>query len=722
MHPDQHGPTHAARSFAPKRFARGARWIAAFLGLWGLTPQGAAQITLGPAQLVTSLGSANLGESGVTIARAANGTSLVVWSDDRTGDHDVYGALVSPNGQPAGSGGGFRILGTAGVHEGDPQVAACGNVFLVVYGNGYSWHTTTDLFAVRVDTAGNVLDSSPIVVSTETEWQHNVRGPASDGGNVFAVAFRTRTTSIWGAINLLRIRASDGMLLDPVGGVELSAALPGALKKNATISFGAGRFLVTWDDGRDFCRYPGEVGCVDIYAAYVDPLTGHSGQEFATTSAYSCQEGAWSAFNGTDFVVSHSDERLTNCVTADLVAERVTLSGTVRDPVDAATGMTGSLYVAGDPSGHPNTIQSEGFVAADPCASVFFYRDFATSAGQVEFRVKRLDDDGRHEIGQDAAARGYLVDAGAQLPGVAPWMQSVRLGPFAHLGAYARDGAVWVRSARFKTPFKRDIIASGLRQPRGVAIDADGSIVVANTFLHRIDVFAADGAPLRQFGGRGNANGKFFIPSGVALSSGGDIHVADTGNHRIQVFDRFGRFKFGFGSVGTGQGQFLSPLGIAIASNGNIYVADTDNQRVQVFSPSGAFLFKFGQLGNQLGQFRAPRALAFDPQGRVLVAERDNNRVQRLTSGGVPLSILTASFRSPRGVAVDASGRVHVADSENDRVVVLRPDGQVHFTYGTDGTLPGQFRTTTAIALDARGRAYVADFENNRVQLFGCVP
>lgn len=47
----------------------------------------------------------------------------------------------------------------------------------------------------------------------------------------------------------------------------------------------------------------------------------------------------------------------------------------------------------------------------------------------------------------------------------------------------------------------------------------------------------------QKFGEFGTAEGQFTEPSGVAVNAQGDIIVADTNNHRIQIFDSNGKSK-----------------------------------------------------------------------------------------------------------------------------------------------------------------------------------
>ncbi len=50
-----------------------------------------------------------------------------------------------------------------------------------------------------------------------------------------------------------------------------------------------------------------------------------------------------------------------------------------------------------------------------------------------------------------------------------------------------------------------------------------------------LQVYNADGEFLFKFGSHGEGNGQFNAPTGVAVDANGNIIVADWGNSRIQV-------------------------------------------------------------------------------------------------------------------------------------------------------------------------------------------
>lgn len=50
-----------------------------------------------------------------------------------------------------------------------------------------------------------------------------------------------------------------------------------------------------------------------------------------------------------------------------------------------------------------------------------------------------------------------------------------------------------------------------------------------------LQVFSPEGEFLLKFGSNGEGNGQFNAPTGVAVDANGNIIVADWGNSRIQV-------------------------------------------------------------------------------------------------------------------------------------------------------------------------------------------
>src|SRR5690606_1583706 len=155
-----------------------------------------------------------------------------------------------------------------------------------------------------------------------------------------------------------------------------------------------------------------------------------------------------------------------------------------------------------------------------------------------------------------------------------------------------------------------------------------------------------DGVPLTSWGQYGQpipdmpeTQSSFWGPRGVAVDSEGRVFVADTGNKRIVIFDEDGNYITQFGTGGFDPGQFDEPVGVAIASDGTVYVTDTWNQRVQSFTPSadGMSYIPLQQwdVNAWFGQSLENKPfIAVSEDGQVFITDPEGYRVIQFTSTG----------------------------------------------------------------------------------------
>ena len=217
-----------------------------------------------------------------------------------------------------------------------------------------------------------------------------------------------------------------------------------------------------------------------------------------------------------------------------------------------------------------------------------------------------------------------------------------------------------------------------IQSPEGVAVGPNGNLyVVESSNRTRISVWSRTGRFMTSFADRGTSDGQLSMPGQIAIDAGGSLYVADAGNHRIQKFTADGRYA---ASIGRGEGLFVSPdklstpRGVAIAPDGSIYASDELYRRVQHYAADGRFLGSFGAFGSGPGQFQAPVGVAVSADGSIWVADRELSTVQRFGAGGRYLETLgrpgsgDGSFSHPTYVALDCKGSLYVADVDNHRV------------------------------------------------------
>jgi len=279
--------------------------------------------------------------------------------------------------------------------------------------------------------------------------------------------------------------------------------------------------------------------------------------------------------------------------------------------------------------------------------------------------------------------------------------------------------------------------AAKINVPRGLAVDAAGTVYVADVGNHRIrkisagiiTTVAGTGSPgynLTEDGGPATL-AKINRPFDVNVSISGNVYVADTSNHLIRKIDTAGTITTvaGTGTTGSsGDGgpailaEIDAPHGVAVDSAENVYIADVNTSRVRRIRAGIIETIAGGEIGGFSGdggparaaQLNAPRGLDLDPSGTMYVADTGNSRIRRrnlavqVTIGPDALNLssnrrwIVATIDFPAGwnaagVEVD-SVRLQAIDpadgalrcSDIPRVLETTRDGEASFTRNdTDG-------------------------------------
>lgn len=122
--------------------------------------------------------------------------------------------------------------------------------------------------------------------------------------------------------------------------------------------------------------------------------------------------------------------------------------------------------------------------------------------------------------------------------------------------------------------------------PAGMAVGQDNLIYISDSNNGRVVVMDNDGRLIRSFGDQ-IGDESLGIPRGISVDSEGFLYVADVTSHVVKVWDTNtspSTYMFSFGDGGIADGEFLYSNAVAIDGEGRIYVADTGNDRVQVWT------------------------------------------------------------------------------------------------------------------------------------------
>ena len=284
--------------------------------------------------------------------------------------------------------------------------------------------------------------------------------------------------------------------------------------------------------------------------------------------------------------------------------------------------------------------------------------------------------------------------------------------------------------------------------PSGMAIDATGTLYIADSSNHTIRKMTPDGvvttvAGKAQTPGYVDANGadaRFYYPTGMAVDSTGNAYVADFSNNVVRKITPAGDV-----TTIAGGYHFDYPGGVAVDVAGNVYVTATVNETIDKVAPDGTVTIYAGVPGKaglknggaSKARFDDPSGITIDSAGNLYVADFNNDAIRKITpdlvvstpaggaqNGSNDGSGQGASFRGPLGVAVDGAGNLYVTDENNDTIRKVTPGGLVTTLAGSplsggwvDGT-GGDARMTYphGIAVDGSGNIYVADLLNNTIR------
>jgi DNA-binding beta-propeller fold protein YncE len=172
------------------------------------------------------------------------------------------------------------------------------------------------------------------------------------------------------------------------------------------------------------------------------------------------------------------------------------------------------------------------------------------------------------------------------------------------------------------------------QRPTDVAWDAAGNIYVADGYGNaRVAKFDKVGKFIRSWGSKGSAQGQFNSVRGIAIDAQGSVYVADAGNKRIQVFDGDGNFKTQIQNIGSPSAVCITPGAhqYLYSSNSNPPNDIDGDGEIYKLELDGKIVGKFGRAGKLPKEFGTVNAIDCRRENELYVGEIGNWRVQKVT-------------------------------------------------------------------------------------------
>ena len=239
-----------------------------------------------------------------------------------------------------------------------------------------------------------------------------------------------------------------------------------------------------------------------------------------------------------------------------------------------------------------------------------------------------------------------------------------------------------------------------------IASDGSGNIYYVNTAQSTLYRVAKTGVQT-QLQCCGALGGGLAKPRGVAIDSQGNLYIADTGNNRIVKLDQSGNAS----AVSTGLFSLSRPAGVALDLNGDLYIADAGNNRVLEIAAAGGQAFVINTTGFSLSN---PSSVSIDKSNTLYIADTGNNRIVKLDQSGNAYAVSTGLFSlsRPAGLALDSNDDLYISDAGNNRVLEIAAAGGQAFVINTTGF---SLSNPSSVSIDKNNTLYIADTGNNRI-------
>lgn len=296
-------------------------------------------------------------------------------------------------------------------------------------------------------------------------------------------------------------------------------------------------------------------------------------------------------------------------------------SGTLNVPTDVAVGADGSIYIADTGNSRVVAYTPEGVLAWT--AGTFGHND-----GQFYEP---------HGIAVDENNMIYVADTWngriVKLSSDGKWLDSWGTAEDFLMENDTRrmTSTGGTREGNLQTPL-------GFFGPRGITA-ANGLVYIADTGNKRIVVTDDEGNYQYQWGFQGSSPGTFNEPTDVDIDANGNVVVADTWNGRVQVFAqeqaRTSEAPFATWQVRGWESNTYDNPSIAVAPDGMVYLTIPQQFAALAATQQGTIALQWGGSGTTLASLQKPSGITVGPNGNVYVVDREAGRILRFSPPSV---------------------------------------------------------------------------------------
>ena len=226
-------------------------------------------------------------------------------------------------------------------------------------------------------------------------------------------------------------------------------------------------------------------------------------------------------------------------------------------------------------------------------------------------------------------------------------------------------GNIRIQIVSFAGKFLKRFGQGILKEPWGIAVTED-NVFVTDLDLHALLQFSKkDYKLVRRTGTKGREEGQLDYPRGLCIDYNEDVYLAESSNNRVSVFAKDLNF---LKHLFTQQLRF--PRDVKVTPN-SVVVLDGSPNCIHFFSRSGALLRSCVTQG-EAGMVYNPHFFCLDPAGNILITDYNRHNIKILSPSGQLMHTIGKEGHGrgelfySEGICLSQTGTIFVVSHSNN--------------------------------------------------------